>query len=285
MANQHVIDVGEAEFAAAVEHRSEEVPVLVDFWAPWCGPCRILGPMLEKLAVEMAGAFVLAKVNTDESPALAQRFGIRGIPNVKLFRGGTLVDEFVGALPEAAVRSFLQRHCPSPADELASEGDRLMAAGARDQALAAYRRALELDSGQPAANVALASAALADGDREALQRHVRAIPASAPQYDRAQYLIEAQGLADEGRAAGGLAVCQQAVASASDDLDARFALGCCLTMAGQYRRALDEFLRIVEIDRRYRDEAARKAMLTVFGLVGIRSELADEYRRKLSILI
>src|SRR5215218_2804378 len=113
-----VIDVDKTNFEALVIEGSKQVPVLVDFWAPWCAPCRALGPILEKLAAEYDGRFVLAKINSDENPALAARYGVRGIPNVKAFVAGEVIDEFSGALPESAVRQFIDNIIPSPADEL-----------------------------------------------------------------------------------------------------------------------------------------------------------------------
>lgn len=131
MSEEFVFTVNQADFQQAVIARSREVPVLVDFWAPWCGPCRMLTPTLEKLAREFNGRFLLAKINTDQNQQISMQFGVRGIPNVKLFKGGQVVDEFVGAQPEPVVRQFLQRHVPAippksqprPQQEAPRDGD------------------------------------------------------------------------------------------------------------------------------------------------------------------
>jgi putative thioredoxin len=168
--SRYVFDATEATFERDVLERSRQVPVVVDFWAAWCGPCRALGPVLERLAVEADGAWVLAKVDVDANPGLASAFGVQGIPAVRAFRGGREVAEFTGALPEPAVREWLLQLGPSPADLAYEEGAVLEAAGRLDEAADRYRRALAEAPAHEAATVALSRVELAlrtaglDGD-------------------------------------------------------------------------------------------------------------------------
>src|SRR5690606_23140051 len=158
-------DVGEADFEREVLERSDRVPVVVDFWAPWCQPCRMLAPILERLAEEHAGAFVLARINVDEAPALAQAAGVRSIPSVRVIRGRAVVTGFEGAQPESVVRSVLAAVLPSAADEAAQAGETAAAAGDTARAEACWRAALAEDPRHPAALLGLARLHAARGER------------------------------------------------------------------------------------------------------------------------
>jgi putative thioredoxin len=174
----HVYEATEATFDRDVVERSREVPVVVDFWAEWCGPCRTLGPVLERLATEGGGSWVLAKVDVDANPGLADVFGVQGIPAVRAFQGGRQVAEFTGALPETAVREWLARLGPSPADLAYEEGAALEAAGRPDEAADRYRRALADAPAHEEARVGLTRVELAQRtgvlDRDDLRRRADA---------------------------------------------------------------------------------------------------------------
>lgn len=285
MVNQFVKDVSAAEFQVEVIEKSHTVPVVVDFWAEWCGPCRMLGPILEKLSEEFNGGFILAKVNTDENYELSAGFGIRSIPNVKVFRDGKVVDEMAGALPEAQVREFLKAHCPNEADRLVAKAQEWESQGDRASAKQALELALEKDPRHNAANLSLARLEIKTGELEAAVRHLHAISLGSAEYDVAQTLRSGVEFHRTCKAAGGLDAAHQGVERNPDDLESRFAFASCLAAAGRYDEALDQFLEILRRDKNYRDEAARESMLTIFSLVGEREPLTDEYRKRLASVL
>lgn len=281
-ASRYVCEVTDASFERDAIELSKAVPVVVDFWAPWCGPCRVLGPLLERLADEFAGAFMLAKVNTDENPALASAFQVQSIPMVIGLRDGELAGHFVGALPENDVRDFLARLLPSPGEQLAAEAQELLAAGQSAEAEATFRRALELDPRAEAAMVGLASLLAARGeDDAALSLLERVGPGQRRQEaDRlaASIRIRQSGAGDE----AGL---RARVEASPDDLEARFTLAQSLAAAGRHDEALAHYLTLVKRDRTFRDDGARKAMLDIFELLGPGSELADRFRAELAKIL
>ncbi|MGQ0751834.1 MAG: tetratricopeptide repeat protein [Betaproteobacteria bacterium] len=277
------MDVSGRDFNEIVIEGSRRAPVIVDFWAPWCAPCRALAPVLEKLAAEYQGKFRLVKVNSDENQPLAAQWGVRGIPNVKAFVGGKLVDEFSGALPEPRVREFLERVIPSPAEEL-----RLQAQAAYRErhdavkALALLTQALELDPGHEPALIDSA-AVLADLGRhdEAKQLLDRLAPVT--QMDERVAALRAQiDFAEAASRGPDARALERRLEQAPDDLEARLQLANLHAARQEYTPALDHLLEIVRRDRAFRDDIGRRTMLQIFGVLGNQGELVSEYRRRLA---
>jgi putative thioredoxin len=276
-----VVEVNERDFQAQVVERSRTTPVVVDFWAPWCGPCRTLGPTLERLANEAKGDWVLAKINVDNNPRLAQAFQVQGIPAVKAFRDGQVVEEFAGALPESQVRTWLKRVVPAASDGLVAAAAALEQ---RDPAEAAarYRLALGEDPGNMAALFGLGRLLVMQGDPEGVEA-LRQVEAGTPYYPRAQAWLT---LADFFEQAGNDAPTwlEHLVANHPNELEERYRLAAQMVREERYAEGIAQLLAIVERDRAFRDDSARKTLLALFEALGADPLVADG-RRKLANLL
>ena len=280
--SKFVVELEQEQFESEVVQKSHTTPVLVDFWAPWCGPCRNLSPVLEKLADEYAGAFLLAKINTDQNPDLALAFQVRSIPQVVLFQEGKPVDQFAGAIPEAEIRRFLKPYCPSEVDKLFTQARVELEAGRKEEAKSFLGQVIEREPQHSPARLALARLLIEEHLPQQARPHLKAIPFLADEKEAADRLEQVIGFQADCEEAGGQASLRRVLESTPQDLGARMALASCLVAAGQYREALEEFLAVVARDKHYRDDSARKAMLAVFSLVGERSDLAEEFRGRLA---
>jgi putative thioredoxin len=258
----NVFDVTDETFATEVLEESRRRPVVVDFWAAWCQPCRMIGPVLERLADEHAGQFLLAKVDVDANPQASAAFGIQSIPAVKAFRHGQPVEEFIGALPEQAIRQWLQRILPSQADGLVERAAQAEREGRIDEAERQYRDALALHSGHREAALGLggllAMKGDVDGAREALTP-LRPDP-------EAERLLAAIDVSEW----------------ASPNGDSPLAKAEGAAAEGRFQEALEVFLAAVQNGTEDEKQRAREAMLKVFAVLGEDDPLTGEYRRRLA---
>ena len=271
------IEVTDGNFAIEVQQRSNELPVVVDFWAPWCGPCRVLGPVIEKVAADYAGKVVLAKLNTDENPKVSALFRIQGIPAVKAFKDGKVIAEFTGAYPEPQVRAFFDRILPGPAIRVTEEAEDYLRAGNIAAAEASYRAILAKASGQVDAILGLATILLSRGDTEGATTLLDRAPA-----DRRAKVMKHRIFLDGFAAKHAAEDLAGAVAANQRDPRARYRLGVMLAAREQYEPALDELIESIRLDRSFAEGAARKAVLAVFDILGLDSETTRDYQRRLS---
>jgi len=276
-----VFAVDSNNFDEAVVQQSHQRVVVVDFWAEWCAPCKQIGPVLEELAESYDGRLAVAKLDVDRNRELAVQYNVRGIPAVKIFRNGSIVREFTGALPRPEVQRIIESVLPTAADELVEEGDRLLQRAEPEAAVGRFRRALKQDEHHAGALLRLGQVALEKGDTEEAMDLLSRIEQDAPEYESAQGALARIEFAEICRQAGGLDACRRR-ARQTDDGEAHHNLACCLAAHGDYEGALAEFLYVLQAEREYRGQAAQKAMLRIFGLVGTRSEVAQKYRRKLA---
>ncbi len=274
-------DTAAETFERDVLEASRRVPVLVDFWAPWCGPCRALTPILEKLAEEYQGKFLLAKIDTDANPEIAAQHGVRGIPNVKAFLDGRLVDEFVGALPESGVRQFIARLLPSPSAKLRKQAHEAVAAGDFEAAEARLREALELDPGSTDIGIDLAELLVARQDFGAAEPFVESVPEELRD-ERMQRLAARIAFWKKGQDLPDLSALRARVASDPAALAARRDLAARLVIERDFRGALDELLEVIRRGEGADREAAREAMVQVFTLAADQPDLVADYRRQLA---
>jgi putative thioredoxin len=280
-ASPWILEGTEENFETEVLKRSQELPVIVDFWAPWCGPCKELSPILEALAREAQGAFLLVKVDVDQQQGIAAAFGVQSIPHVFALVNGQLVDQFAGALPEAQVRQWLSRFQPTPAEQRLNDARRLEntdPAAAEEK----YREALELEPQNDAIKVALAGLMLkqhrnADCRTLITELEQRGFLEPAAQDIKAQ--LEVRAAAAE---AGSVADCRRALAANPSDPQLKLKLAESLGAQQQFEEALELCLEVVRQTAGEIREQARGVMVNLFRMLGPEAELARNYRRKLA---
>lgn len=275
MTSDYIIHVDESDFQYEVLQYSAHVPVLVDFWAEWCVPCRVLGPKLEDLAREGEGSFRLAKMNVDENARLAKRYKIRNIPAVKAFIDGNVVAEFSGVLGDEGLRDFVRRLAPAPEDLTYAKGQNLMKLEDYSEAEDAFREFLSMRPSHPGALLGLVRALLFQGKGEEAEVLLRHFPASS-EYANAQLLKPV---------ATAFAAFKGQEVQSEDPLEAAFRNGIRLAKRGNILAAMDGFLDILRKDRNFRKGEVKDVFVGLLALIGDEHSEARQYRQDLSAVL
>ncbi len=274
--NDHIIDVSESSFEQDVVQQSFDIPVVVDFWVPWCGPCRMLSPVLELLANEPESRFILAKVNVDDNPNLSVRYGVRGIPAVKAFVNGQIAAEFVGAQPEPILRQFIRKITPAAEDVSLNAGRSLLLIRHWAEAEQAFREALTQRPSDQNAGLGLAQALLAQG-RGAEAADYLQRPFDGALHTGGETLLPLAGvLRDYGGASP---------ADKLSDCDLAYHQAARLLQRGNLEAGMDGLLDVLRLDKRYRKGEPRRILLALFALLGEDSDVTRQYRQELASVL
>jgi putative thioredoxin len=272
-------------FIEEVIEASKVAPVLVDFWADWCEPCKQLMPILDRLAQEYAGRFLLAKVNADEQQALIQQVGVRSLPTAVLFKEGTVVDHFVGVVPEAQIRQLLDRHLPPLAKSPMEQARELSKAGQYGAAGALLETALGKEPTNIELQCALAELKVLGGDLDGGKTMLGAAQAREPAAHAVKRLAALIEFSDVVTLNSDIGKLRERLASNSTDLEARHALAVHRLLAGDYDAALEDWLEMMRSNRKYKDDLARKSLVMAFELIGQQDPRVAQTRREMARLL
>ena len=273
------------DFQSVVIENSFKQPVLVDFWAEWCNPCQVLIPILTRLAEEYKGAFILAKVNSDEQGELAAQLGVRSLPTVKLLVNGQIVDEFMGALPEQEVRKFLNKHIQSESDTIVQEAMLAYSEGRQQEALDMLNSALASDPQNSGLKINIAKLVADQGDYDSATALIDTLADEEKDQPEVTELLTHIKLANKLKDAGDPKELEQRLQQNPDDLEALLQMSNYHTASGNYEIAIEMLFKIMQKDRTFKDDAGRTGLLDIFNLLGNDNPLVQTYRRKMFTLL
>ncbi len=281
----YIIDVTQDSFSEVILENSFHIPVLADFWAAWCQPCQLLMPLLKQLADEFQGAFLLAKINTDQEQMLASQLGIKGLPTVKVFRNGQVVDELIGVQPESVYRQIIDRYRIKASDSLREQAETAWQQGQRETALRLLQEAYTKEPANSDVQLALADKLLATGHAEAASHILAELPAAARLEKPASSLLARLEFFNLVKDAPDTDTLKKAVQEQPTNATLRRQLGARKVLEGDYEAALKQFLEILKQDPRFDDDAGRKGLVAVFTILGSDNPLVAHYRRRMSALL
>ena len=281
--NSYSFDATEENFQTAVIEKSREVPVMVDFWAEWCGPCRMLTPVLEELVEKYQGKVLLAKLNVDEAPQLSAQFQIRGIPAVKIFYRGEMVQEFVGVRPLEEIENILGKVMPRREDTLVEEANHLLSGGRWEEASKLYEKVLKAEPDNSPANLGLGITAFHEARWEEAEKHLLKVESDTAGVEDLPAMLAR--IYFEKLPAEDLNTATEKLKKNPRDLAALYSVALTYARGGEYEKALEQLLSILEMDREFSGGAAKEAFLKLVDIIGRGSEAGKKYSRRLSMLL
>ncbi|MEJ2343805.1 MAG: thioredoxin [Gammaproteobacteria bacterium] len=280
-ASPYIFEATPENFASQVLEASNRTPVLVDFWADWCGPCKMLMPVLDKLVGEYQGQFLLAKVDTEAQQELAMQHGIRSIPTLKLYKDGQQVEEIQGVQPEDALRRLLDQYITRESDVIRARAAETWRQGDSAAALQLLARAAEMDPENHRITLDRIKICLGDGDVDTARRLLQTLPLTLAQEPEAAALTAQLEFVQVARDAPASEDLERALAEDPRNVEAHYQLGARKVLGGDYEAAMEQFLAVLQRDRGFGDDAGRKALLSVFNLLGEQDPRVGAYRRRM----